>query len=361
MKIIIFCGGYGTRMWPASRKSYPKQFYPLLGGRSFFQNTVARFKREFDVNDIMVSTEHQYVKFIHKQAPEILKKNIIAEPQRRDSFGAIALVTAVVEKMYPGEVMFFSWADHIIEKEGLFLRAVKAACDYAAETGRPVSVNQEPTYPSVHNGWLKLGKNGIKYNSLDLVEIERFIEKPNFTTAKKLFRSKGYLIHTGYGAWKSDVLLEYFKKYSQQNYPVIEKIMRDWGTGQQEATLKKYYPGFEKVSIEYGLFEKIPNHERLTIALEMGWKDAGTWELMYEAMAKKEDETIVEGGAEVELFQSERNLVFGPKNKMIALVGVSNLVVIDTQDGLLVCDLSKTKHVKDVFSSLESTKPKYVD
>ena len=155
MKIIIFCGGYGTRMWPASTKSYPKQFRSIVKGRSFFQRTLERYTKDFEAKDILISTESRYKQFILDQAPEIPPENIILEPERRDNLGAIGLVAAVVEKRFPSEVMFFSWADHFIGKVDEFIKAIKAACEYTKKTGISVSLNEKPTYPSIHNGWVE--------------------------------------------------------------------------------------------------------------------------------------------------------------------------------------------------------------
>src|SRR3989344_4618093 len=137
MKIVIFCGGYGTRMWPASRKSYPKQFYPLIKGKSFFQMTIARFEKRFKPEDIFISTEEKYKRFVKEQAPEIPYDNLIIEPERRDTLGGVGLVSAVMEKKFPDDVMFFSWSDHFIGEEEEFLNIVCAAGEYCMEFGNP--------------------------------------------------------------------------------------------------------------------------------------------------------------------------------------------------------------------------------
>ena len=190
MKIIIFCGGFGTRIWPASRKSYPKQFFPLIKGRSFFEITVKRFEKRFSPEDIFVSTEAPYVKYIKKQSPEIPSGNFILEPERRDTLGAIGLVAAVIEKNFPSEVMFFSWSDHLIGKENKFLEAVTAAGKHTQETGVPVSINEVPTFPSVHNGWLEMGSKAGMQNGHTLYGIKRHREKPDQKTANKFFKNK---------------------------------------------------------------------------------------------------------------------------------------------------------------------------
>lgn len=361
MKIVIFCGGFGTRMWPASRKSHPKQFYPLLGGKSFFQITVERFEKKYDPHDIIVSTEERYLHFIHEQAPQIPKENVIGEPERRDNLAAIALVTALMEKRFPKDVIFFSWADHLIKKEDEFLNYVQLASAYAQRTGRPVSVNEMPTFPSVHHGWLKLGTLTENIEGTHLYEIEKFIEKPNLQVAEHLFKSKGYLIHTGYGAWRVDTLASYFEKYAPETYKIVQSIAGSWGTDNYENTLKFKYGQIEKNSIDYGLFEKIPAHERLTLAVDTGWQDAGTWQLMYESLAKNDRDNLIEGGVKTSFFESDGNLVFGPKDKMIAVLGLSNIVVVDTPNGLLVCNLDKTSLVKDLFSHLEKDYPEFVE
>ncbi len=361
MKIVIFCGGYGTRMWPASRKSFPKQFYPLLNGQSFFQNTVARFKKRVDPKDIIVSTEHRYRDLVIEQAPEIPVENIILEPERRDNLGAIGLATALLHARFGNEVLFFSWADHLIKLEDRFLDAVQAAASYAEETGSPVSVDQQPKFPSVHNGWLKTGDVRATSMGFSLHEIDSFIEKPTIHTARRLFKSSKYLLHTGYCAWRTDTLLGYYEKYAPQTFEIVDRIAKSYGKEGFETVLKEEYAKVEKQSIDYGLFEKIPAHERLTISADLGWQDAGTWQLMYESLATEPYSNLVMGEVETNFMHSEGNLVVGTKGKMIALIGVSDIAVIDTPDGILISKLSETKDVKELFAHLEKENPKYID
>src|SRR4030043_927294 len=158
MKVVIFCGGYGTRLWPVSRKSTPKQFIPLVRGKSFFEITYARYRKVFKPEEIFVSTEDNQVGYVRKQAPEIPETNIILEPERKDLLAACGLATAIVNKYYPGETVLISWAKHLISKESVFLDAIAVAGEYAGKTGLIVSVDSKPSYPSVHNGWVGLGK-----------------------------------------------------------------------------------------------------------------------------------------------------------------------------------------------------------
>ena len=354
MKVVIFCGGYGTRFWPISRKSTPKQFVPFLNGKSFFQITYARYRKEFSPEEIFISTDEDYVSFIRRQAPDVPRNNIISETERKDLLGACGLATAIVNKYFPGESVLISWAKHLIAKESVFLNAVMAAGEYAEKTGLIVSVDSKPSYPTVHNGWVKLGETLDKANGFKIVQIEKHIEKPHLGLAKRLYKEGGWLINTGYRVWKTDVMLGHYKKYQPKMYKGLMRIVDAWGTSRQHGVLKREYHDFATDSIEYGIFEKMPGNVRATIAADMGWEDVGiSWELFYRSLITPKKTTIIEGGTDVHLIEAEKNLIVGPKGKVIAIIGLSDIAVIDTPDGLLVSRLDHTQKVKDLYKILE--------
>lgn len=348
-------------MWPTSTKSYPKQFRNIVKGRSFYRRTFERYTTTFSASDILISTEARYKQFIIDQTPEIPLENIILEPIRRDNLGAIGLVAAIVEKRFPSEVMFFSWADHFIGRVDEFTKAINAACEYTKRTGVSVSLNEKPTYASIHNGWIEFGDKVGEEGDYPVYKIVRHIEKPDEKTAKELFAAGKYLIHTGYASWRSDLMLTYYKEYAPAVYEGLVKIMDAWGTEKYEDVLKTEYSKFEKVSVDYGLFEKMPTDLRLTIATETEWEDAGTWELFYKAMIEPNEENVIEGEIKTKFIESSGNLIIGEGEKMISLVGLRNIVVVDTHGALLVCDMSDTAKVKDLFKILEEENPEFVD
>lgn len=362
MKIVLLAGGFGSRLWPISRKTTPKPFIPLVNGKSFFQITYQRFRKRFDPDDIFVSTEEHLLSYVKKQAPEIPGKNIILEPERRDILGAVGLATAVVNKYFPGEPMMASWTKHLIEDESKFLNAVIAAGDYAQETGKIVSIDSKPNFPSVHNGWVKIGSKLGKANGFNIVEIEKHIEKPKKKVAERLYTSGEWLINTGYRIWDTNVMLEYYCTFQPKMYNGLQKIMTAWGTKDHEEVLKREYHKFDKESIEYGIFERLPGNVRATIPLDMGWEDPGiSWELYHKALSSPQGKTVVEGGVEYESIESENNLIIGPRGKMIGVIGLSDIAVIDTPDGLLVCKLNETQKVKDLYANLEENHKEYVE
>lgn len=361
MKVVIFCGGRGTRLWPISRVSKPKPFIPLIDGKSFFQITYTRFRKSYEPEEIFVSTEESYVAYVRRQAPEIPRKNIIAEPERKDLLAACGLATAIVNKYYPGEPVLISWAKHIISRESVFLNAVEAAGEFAEKSGLIVSVDSKPSFASVHNGWVKLGDTLDKINGFKIKQVIKHKEKPNEAVAKRLYESGDWLINTGYRVWKTDLMLTYYKKYQPSMYDGLQKIVDAWGTNNQESVLKREYHDFKKDSIEYGIFEKLPGNVRATIAADMGWEDIGiSWELFYKSLITPKNKMVIEGGADTQFIDSVRNLIIGPRGKMISVIGVSDVAVVDTPDGLLVCKLSETQKVKDLYKKLKRYYKKYI-
>lgn len=355
MKVVIFCGGHGTRFWPVSRKSMPKQFVPFLDGKSFFEITYNRFRKIFSPEEIFISTDLEYIHLVKKQAPDVPHKNIIGEPEKKDLLAACGLATVIANKYFPGEPLLMSWSKHLIARESIFLKAVKAAGAYANKTGLIVSVDSKPSYPSIYNGWVKLGKKIAHEEGFNILEIEKHVEKPKKEIADKLFKSKKWIINTGYRVWKSDVMLDNYKKFHPDMYAGLLKIAEAWGTKRQNSVLSRTYSSFISESIEYGIFEKMNGGKRATIAADMGWEDVGmSWDLFYRSLVTPNKQSIIEGGAKVEFIDSEKNLIIGPKGKMIAVVGLSNIAIIDTPDGLLVSALDESQKVKDIYKKIDT-------
>ncbi len=269
-----------------------------------------------------------------------------------------------MNKYFPGEPVLFSWAKHLIRRERVFLNAVKAAGKHTKETGVGVSIDSKPDFPSVNNGWIKKGASLGYLGGSVYYKLEKQVEKPELPLAKKLFISGNWLIHTGYKVWDTQKLLEYYKEFQPEIYKGLMKIADSMGTKLWETELYRQYHKFPQTSIDYGILEKLPAGSFVTLEADMGWEDLGiSWETFYRGLVTSslKDNTVEEGGVDTAYFEAERNLVIGPKNKMIGIVGVSDIAVIDTPNGLLICKLSESQKVKKLYEQIEKDKPEYVD
>lgn len=363
MKIVIFCGGHGTRLWPISRVSFPKPFVPLLKGRSLFQITYERYRKKYHARDIFISTGDKYLRYVMRQEPDIPRENIILEPERKDTLAAYGLVAAILNKRFPGEPVFFSWAKHVIRREAVFLEAIKAAGEYTKETGIGVSIDSKPEFPSVNNGWIKKGTSLGELGGSNFYKFEKHVEKPELAIAKRLFLSGSWLIHTGYKIWDTGKLLGYYKEFQPAMYKGLEKILAALGTKHEETELYREYHKFPETSVDYGLLEKLPNSSLVTLEADMGWEDVGiSWETFYRGLVNhSKDANLIEGDVDVQYMESERNLIIGPKGKMIGLIGINDAIVIDTPDGLLVSKMTDSQKVKTLYEMIEKDNPKYVE
>lgn len=350
-KVVLFCGGRGTRMWPISKIGHPKQFDAILGEKSFFRQSINRVLKGFSAEDVFISTGQDFKKVILDQAPEIPEDNIILEPEMRDNLGAVALSTATINHRYPGSVMIILWgADHLVQKEERFIKALKKASQLAKENDVIVHIDMKPTYPSVHNGWIKIGKRIKTENGFDIYQFIKQVEKPNLATAKKFYKSGSYLIHSGYMATKPSLLLEKYKKHAPSCYKVIDTISKSMGTSNYQKVLKKEYQKIEKTSVDYGLFVKLKPGSQWELPVDIGWVDLGTWELLYQGLPKDKDGNVVLGKAE--LIETKNSLIFSRDKKVVGVIGLSNVVIVDTSQGLLVCPIDKAPFVKQLYKNL---------
>jgi len=352
VKILVMCGGRGTRMWPISNLGHPKQFESMLGNKSMFRHTIERVLKGFRKQDIYVATSDKFADFLKRQAPEIPANNFILEPAMRDNLGAIALSTAIINHRHPDSVMIILWgADHVVQNEREFLEALKHASRLAYENEVIVHVDTPPSYPSVHNGWIKIGKKLKKVGKLAVYEFIHQVEKPDEDQAKEFFAAKDYLIHVGYMAARPSLLLSYYQRYAPDAYRVTQKIREKIGTKDFRSTLNREYPKYEKVSVDYGLFEKLPPRTQWELPVDMGWIDVGTWELLYQGLPKDTQGNVIIG--EAHLLDTHNSLIISRNKGVVGAIGLHEMIVVETERGLLVCPLFEAPKVKQLFNEIQ--------
>ncbi len=348
-------------MWPASRKDKPKQFQPLVGKESMFQQAARRIKKGFPIRDVFVVTGRQYVGLVLQQEPDLPLENVIIEPEMRDTAAAVGFAAAVLDKKFNNPIVASLWAaDHLVKNDEAFIKALKTAYEEVKTNQKMVSIDVNPTYPNIHVGYIKVGKMIKKFNGLALFEFEKHIEKPDLKTAKKFLQSWEYLWHAGYKVWYAKQMLSYYKKYQPKMYDGFIKIQNVWGKDNQDENVRKIYPNFEKVSVDFAVFEKIDPSEIQVLSADLGWSDIGAWNILKDELSENSKDNVVQGDVFDE--GSQNCLIYAnSENKVVATIGLKDLIVVDTADALLVCQKDRVSDIKKIVEKLkESGKDKYL-
>lgn len=360
LKIALFCGGTGTRMWPASRMEKPKQFQPLVGDESMFQQAVRRIKKGFPIKDVFVITGRKYVGHVVDQEPDLPLENVIIEPEMRDTAAAVGFAAAVLDKKFNNPIVASLWAaDHLVKNDVEFIKALETAYEYAKENSKMVSIDVNPTYPNVHVGYIKVGKMIKKLDGLAIFEFSKHIEKPDLKTAKKFLQSWEYLWHAGYKVWSAKQMLNFYKDQAPQIYKGLMEIQKAWGSDNSDEVIRKVYPSFEKISVDFAIFEKINPSEIVVLSADLGWSDIGAWNVLKDELSEN-SENVLRG--EVYDIDSHDCLIYAnSKDKVVATIGLKELIVVDTEDALLVARKDRISEVKKVIQKLkEAGKEEYL-
>lgn len=356
VKVMVFSGGSGTRMWPLSRRSMPKQFQNLVGDSSMFQQMMSMVLSGFDKKDIFVLTGKDFVDLVTKQVPQLPKENILGEPEMRDTLAAVSFAAAYLNKKFPGETMAAIWgADHIVREKETFVKALRAAEKLANAENVIAKVDVHPTFPSVHLGYLEIGEKVREVDGFDVFEFIRHVEKPNHATAEKFLEAGNYLWNTGYFVWPLAKIMELFKKHTPEAYRSLEKIQAAIGTKDEEKVTGEEYQKIPKMMIDHALFEKLEKSDQLEIPAVLGWTDVGAWNVLKDELADSTEMNVVRG-EHVDIDSVDSLIYQTNEGKLIATVGLESMIVVDTPDALLICPKGRSQDVKKIVQELVDKK-----
>ncbi len=356
MKIIIMAGGSGTRLWPLSRKQKPKQFQKLLGNNTMLQESVLRLLDEFDIDDIFISTNKQYLDEIKNQLPELKESNIILEPDRRDTAPSIGL-SAILASDDDNESLAFLTSDHYIQRKTEFRNLLKVSDQFLGKNpDYIVTLGITPTSPETGYGYIKsdITNKLSSYPDNSVYSVKAFVEKPNLETAERYIQDESYLWNSGMFIVTRGNILNQFKLNLPDTYKVLDKINKSKNTLEMEETIRSEYPKVEKISIDYGIMEKMQSIA--VIPANIGWSDIGSWAALKDILVEQNSQLEYHYIGEGEYLDlgSESVLIHSDQKKLISTIGVSNLIIVDTKDVLLVCSKEKSQNVKKMVELLES-------
>lgn len=349
MKIVavIMAGGKGERFWPRSRKNMPKQFLSLTDdGKTMIQHTVERIEPLVDIEDVFVVTNQNYEGLVKEQLEGLPAENILLEPIAKNTAPCVGLAAAYIRKKYEDAVMVVLPSDHLIKFNGIFINTLKEAIQVADQGENMVTIGITPNYPETGYGYINFGE--AKEDNNNVYKVERFVEKPNLEVAKSYLDSGKYLWNSGMFVWKASTILSQFEKYLPDMYAGITRIEEVIGTEHEEDRLQKEFSEFNSESIDYGIMEKAENI--YTLPGSFGWDDVGSWLALERFNRSNEDGNVVQGNV---ISINTKNAIVQGSEKLIATIGVENLIIVDTEDAMLICAKDSTQDVKKVIENLK--------
>jgi mannose-1-phosphate guanylyltransferase len=354
MYAAILAGGVGTRLWPRSRQSQPKQFSDIIGsGRTMIQATADRLEGLVEGDNLYVVTGLPYAGLAAAQLPTVPAQQIIAEPNGRNTGPAIALACVHIRQRDPQAIVAFLHSDHVVLDPAAF-RAALTRAQAAAEAGYIVTLGIEPTFAHTGYGYIKRGAPvaGIPSGDPTIYTVEQFLEKPDRTTAESFLEQGGYYWNGGIFVCRVDVMWNEFARQLPDLAAGLAQIDAALAQSPEaaEATLVEVWPTLPSISIDHGIMEHA--QAVATVPLDAGWNDVGSWDALEAILEKDETHNYVAKGGLLPL-ESHGNIVYSDK-EVVALIGVENLVVVDTGDTLLIGDKRQMQKVKEVVEHLRT-------
>ncbi|MFQ5650961.1 MAG: mannose-1-phosphate guanylyltransferase [bacterium] len=343
MFALIMAGGLGTRFWPKSRKGHPKQVLEIIGEKSLLQNTVERSEKIIPTDKIFVVSTREQVAQIKKHIGAVPDANIITEPKRKNTAPCIGLAALFMERLDPEAVMVVCPADHLISNYEVFNETLRVGEKVASETNGLVLIGIEPHYPATGYGYIQFRQNLQHIGDISLLKVKAFAEKPNRETAERFLRSGDFLWNSGIFIWKIQTILREIEEHVPQLYDGLMEIRAAIGTPRQEETINRVYCQIRSISIDYGVMEKAK--EVMVLKGNFGWNDLGSWDEVYKLREKDKNENALIGE---HIIKDSTGCYIDAPEKCIAVIGMENLVVVDTRDALLICPRDRVQEVKDI-------------
>lgn len=342
---IIMAGGKGARFWPLSRKFHPKQLLNLSGNDILIRETITRISKIIDPGDIFIITNSSISEIIKEVTSGIIcSEHIFVEPKSCDTAACIGYAACVLVNRYKDGVMCIFPSDHYIDNEEEFIRVIKLAIDYAVEHEALVTIGIPPAFPSTGYGYIKY----INNSNSEIRKVIEFIEKPDFNTSLYLFSSGDYLWNSGIFVWKASTILNCFKRYQPYMYTLFERILKSMDTSLEHETIKDVYKSIKCISIDKCILEH--SDEVYVIPSDFRLNDIGSWDMLYTIHNTDKDGNISFGDT---LKIDTKNSIIYSDKRLVATLGANNLIIVETDDVILVCDKSRTQDIKSIVIELE--------
>jgi len=340
---VIMAGGSGTRFWPLSRESMPKQMLRIGGEETLIEQTIGRVTPLIPSDRIFIVTNKRHAEQIQFQVPGIGKGNFIIEPEAKNTAAAIGLAAVIIHRKDPEATMCVLAADHLIKERDRFLETLKDAFR-AAEDGYLITIGIKPTRPETGYGYIEVG-NAVAHG---VFSAKGFVEKPDFDKAQRYIKDGRYYWNSGIFVWKARVIMDEIRRYMPSLFEGLEEIESALGKGDEEMVMGKIFSRLEPLSIDYGVMEK--SDRVAVIPADIGWSDVGSWAALDEISIKDVHGNVITGNV---VDVDSRDSILYASDRLVATLGLQDMIVVDTEDATLVCRKDRAQDVKKIVAELK--------
>lgn len=349
--VAIMAGGIGSRFWPMSRTTYPKQFLDILNtGRTLIQGTYDRFKKFIPEENIFVVTSEEYVSIVAEQLPDLPKENIVAEPSRKNTAPCVAYISYKLREINEKGALICAPADHLILDETAFTKVCLEAMSFVNHHKALVTLGIKPHHPNTGYGYIQFEQQPASDN---VYKVKTFTEKPNLELAKTFVSSGEFLWNAGIFVWQVSNIVNAFEKHLPEIAELFESHKSEFNTEKEKEAIDKIYPQCTNISIDYGIMEKADNV--YIIPSSFGWSDLGTWNSAHDNMEKDYLGNAV-AGKNVLVIDATGNMIHVPNEKLVLLQGLNDYIIVDTEDVLLICKKEKEQEIKQYVAEVKRNK-----
>ena len=345
---VIMAGGQGTRFWPRSRRKRPKQLLNIVGDTTMLEQTVARINPFIPFERILVVAGKAYRDILQASLPQLPRENFLYEPVGRNTAACVAWAALWVQERAPGAIMAVLPADHLTRDATEFLHILRAAALVAQPLNRLVTIGIRPTHPETGYGYIRLSDERLQADSRDVFRVERFVEKPSRQKAEEFLADGRYLWNSGMFIWRADSVLHEIRRYLPQLAQALAPVAESMASSRLTSVVAEVYPGLPSISIDVGVMERA--QDVWVIPGDFGWSDVGSWRALSELLPANGQGNVVVG--EQRGMETSGCFIYSPK-KLVATIGIHDLVVIETDDVLLICPKERDQEVRQLVELLE--------
>jgi mannose-1-phosphate guanylyltransferase len=345
---VILAGGVGSRFWPKSSASNPKQFLQIFGDRSLLQTTAGRVRPLIRQDCIYVVTNDRYFDKIREQLPDLPPENLIIEPEARETAAGIGLAAVKLARRDPQAVMAVLPSDHFIGSEQDFRRYLSWAAEFARTHKMLVTFGIRPTEPKTGYGYIKMDRLLVNDNGRRAYHVAEFTEKPDFDRALRFLQSGKYLWNSGMFVWRVQTILQAYRKHMPEMYRHLAHIYEILGTPDEKEIIRETYGKMEKLSVDYAIMEKA--NDVAVIPADFAWDDVGSWRSVERFLTHDNSGNIVNG---LHVGIDTGRCIIESEDKLIATIGVRDLLIVQTERSILVADKERDQEIKDLVRRIE--------